>query len=499
MNREALLSSVDKEQIYRGIISGGVYTATARSVALLVQVVVGIIQARYLTPAEFGLFGMVTTITSFIVIFRELGLSYATIQKQEITYEQLNALFWINALFGLILSLFTAASAWPMGALYKTNEVIPLTLAMSTVFIMSGISVQHAAVLKRKLYFKKMAIAEVGSAIIGALIGLLLVLQGAGVWALVMMQIVKAAVYNILVWVYLPWLPSKPKYDSEIRAMVNFGSSIMAFDFINYFSKNVDKILIGRFYGSGILGVYGKALELITLPITQIRGPLTVVAIPALSKFQKDGPRFSSFFITITQVNAALCIPSMLWLALASDFLVPLLLGKQWVEAIPFFRLLAIAGIFQSTVGILGTMLIALGNSRRYLAWGLWHGAAMVMCYCTVLFTAPINMIKLFVFVNALVFVPSAYYCASGSPVSTIDFLKAHIMPLKIGGLSLLIWLSTGFISDERFTFLVFVGRSALFFTLPIMWLLLRWRGHLKLLRTCQSGVSSIFSNGLKP
>jgi PST family polysaccharide transporter len=470
-------------KVRRGLVTGGFYTAGARTAALLIQVVVGIVQARYLTPAEFGLFGMVTTITSFIIIFRELGLSYATIQKQEINYEQLNALFWVNALVGLVLTLITAASAWPVAALYKTNEVVPLTLVMSTVFFLSGISVQHAAILKRKMLFKQMAVAEVTSAILGALVGLFLVLQGVGVWALVAMQLMKGLAYDLLVWSYLPWLPTRPQGDAGIRSLITFGGNIMAFDFVNYFSKNVDKILIGRFYGAGILGFYGKALELITLPITQIRGPLSVVGIPALSALQEDRPRFKRYFLAIVQINAALCVPSMLWLAVGADFLVPALLGRQWVEAIPYFRLLAVAGVFQSTVGILGTMLIASGDSRRYLIWGLWHGAAMVLCYCSVIFTDPLTMVKLFVVVNAAVFFPSAYYCSIGSPIRAKDFLAAHLLPFGLGVASVAIWFAMGFMGGGQSGLVIFAARSAAFFVVTGVWLLLRWKQYIRLLR----------------
>ena len=482
-NRNTLTERIEDGRITRGLVAGGVYTAGGRAVALLVQVIVGIVQARYLTPSDFGLFGMVTTITSFTIIFKELGLSYATIQTQDINYEQVNALFWVNALVGTILTCATAASAWPIAAFYKTRAVVPLTLAMSTVFLLSGISVQHAAILKRKMRFREMAVADVGSAILGALVGLLLVLQGVGVWALVLMQIVKWLAYNLLVWGYLPWMPSRPRAEAGIRSLVTFGGNIMAFDFVNYFSKNVDRILIGRYYGAGILGFYSKALELITLPITQIRGPLTVVGIPALSALQEDGPRFSRHFIAITEINAALCVPAMLWLSAGADFLVPLLLGHQWIDAIPYFRWLAAAGVFQSAVGILGTMLIASGNSKRYLIWGLWHGAAMALCYASILFTTPLTMVKLFLVVNAAVFVPSAYFCSYGTWVKARDFLWAHAMPFGFGGLGLLGWWAGGRLLGTPDHIITFAARTSLFMVVALGWLGFRWKKYWAVLR----------------
>ncbi|WP_257314232.1 lipopolysaccharide biosynthesis protein [Geothrix fuzhouensis] len=483
MDRENLTARIEGASIRRGLISGGIFMAVARAMALVVQIAVGIMLARYLSPKEFGLFGMVSTLTGFIIIFKELGLSYATIQMQEVSYEQLNVLFWINAFVGLALTLVAAVSAWPVAALYKTPQVIPLTLTMSTVFFLSGISVQHAAILKRKMLFNKVAVAETASAILGALAGLFLVFRGAGVWALVAMQVVKGGAYNLLIWGYLPWLPTRPHGTAGIRAMVAFGGNIMAFDFVNYFSKNVDNILIGRLYGAVILGFYSKALELITLPITMIRGPLTAVCIPALSALQEDLPRFRRYFVTITQINALLCVPSMLWLALGADFLVPSLLGNQWAEAIPYFRLFAVAGIFQSTVGILGTLLIASGKSRRYFVWGLWHGAFMVLSYCTIFFTTPLTMVKIFVFANVAIFAPSAFYCASGSPIRGEDFLMAHLLPLGLGIVSLGVWFTAGILVAELSGIIAFVIRSITFFAVTGGWLIFHRKNYSPFLR----------------
>lgn len=473
----------DEGDLRRGMVSGGLFTALARAGALAIQVVVGVIQARHLTPAEFGLFGMVTTITSFVVVFREFGLSYATIQKREISYNQVNALFWVNALVGLFLAIITTAAAWPVATLYRNSEIIPLTAAMSTVFLLGGISVQHAALLRRKMRYREIAVAEVGSAILGALSGLALVLWGGGVWALVAMQIVKGVAYNLLVWKYLPWLPTRPRMDSGIRSIVGFGSNIMAFDFVTYFSKNADKILIGRLYGPETMGFYVKAIELISLPITLIRGPLTVVGIPALSALQDARDQFERYFLAIAEINAALCVPISLWLAIGADFLIPYVLGPQWDQSVPYFRHLSLAGVFQSTVGIMGTMLIASGNTGRYLAWGALQGSAMLLCYLSMLFITPVSMTLLFIGVNAAAFVPSVFFCTTGSPVRPAAFLAVHVRPFLFGAIGVVAWMAyrmSEYASEGVWSFILQTG---IFFVLSMGWTATRWRAFVAIIR----------------
>jgi len=144
-----------------------------------------VILARLLTPHDFGLVAMVTTVTSFLRVFKDAGLSIATVQRERITHAQVSNLFWINIAVSILGTLILAASAPVIARFYHNPRLITITLLLSTTFLISGSTIQHQALLKRQMRFKALALIEVGSMAVGVLIGILMALRGYRYWSLV--------------------------------------------------------------------------------------------------------------------------------------------------------------------------------------------------------------------------------------------------------------------------------------------------------------------------
>ena len=214
--------------------------------------------ARLLVPSDFGLVAMVTAITGFVAIFRDCGLPAATIQRAEITRAQISTLFWINCGLGLVLMLVVLALSPVIAWFYHEPRLLWITGALSIAFAITGVAVQHQALLRRQMRFKTLAMIDVLSMAFGVSIGMAMAWVGFGYWSLVGVTFGSTLLNSALVWLKCDWRPDTFRRRVGARSMLAFGGHLMGFDVLNYFTRNFDNVLIGRALGSIALGVYSK-------------------------------------------------------------------------------------------------------------------------------------------------------------------------------------------------------------------------------------------------
>jgi len=152
--------------------------------------------------------------------------------------------------------------------------------------------------------------------------------------------------------------------------MLRFGSDIAGFSVINYFARNLDNILIGRYHGSGALGNYSKAYQLLMMPITNLRSPMDKVAMPVLSRLQNDPDRYRNYYIKYLSILSFVSMPLVVFMFVCSDNIINIVLGRQWIQAGEIFRILALVALIQPVGSSRGLVLVSTGNSRKYLVLG---------------------------------------------------------------------------------------------------------------------------------
>lgn len=411
-------------------IRGGAATLLGQGAKVVLQTARIVVLARLLTPEDYGLIAMVTAFTHFVMMFRDIGLSMATVQKAEITHSQVSTLFWINATLGLGLTLVVAALAPVLVWFYGEPRLMWITLALGTVFIFSGLTIQHQALLRRQMHFGTLAVIEIASMTVGAAVAIGAAYLGAGPWSLVLFHIVGMGTLLIGFWTACGWRPGLPARGSGVRSMLTFGVDVTSFNVINYFSRNMDKILLGRFYSAGVLGLYSKAYQILMLPINQIRGPLTAVAIPALSRLQTEPSTYRGYYRKLAVILAFLSMPLMAFIAVCSESVIRLLLGEQWVGATNIFRVMAITAFIQTVATTRGAVLLSLGKSRRYLKWGMINAVFTVTSFVIGIPWGAIGIAISYAVVNYVILLPSFWYCFRETPVSAATFLEAISLPM---------------------------------------------------------------------
>jgi len=474
-------------------VRGGAVTIAAQGVRFFLQMGSTVVLARLLTPQDFGLIAMVTVVTGFAAMFKNMGLSMATVQRAEVNHGQISTLFWINVILSLGLMLVIAALAPAIAWFYKEPRLTWITLALAGAFIVGGLTVQHQALLRRQMRFGILALIRIISMLAGVVTAIITAWRGAGYWALVLMQLAIAITNAIAVWVACGWRPGLPIRSSSIREMLVFGGNITSFNVINYFSRSADKFLIGKFCGAGQLGLYSKAYGLLMLPISQIRRPLNAVAMPVLCRIQNDPEKYVSYYTKLILLLSFISMPIIVFLAVCSRSVILLVLGNQWVGASSIFQILAITAFIQPVASTRGLVLISLGQSERHLKFGIIHSLVIVTSFVVGIRWGVIGVAFAYSVANYLILFPSLWYCFRLTPISIATFLKAIIRPVTASfAMALAISCAHILLADRPNAIVISVcfviGLLAYFLTWVAM------PGGLQVLREFVGYVSVIFS-----
>jgi O-antigen/teichoic acid export membrane protein len=337
-----------------------------------------VVLARLLTPRDFGLLAMVTAITGFVVLSKDLGLSMATVQKDEIDHNQASALFWVSVAASAVMALLTAAIAPAVASFYHEPRLKAITFALASGLIFGGLATQHQALLRRQMRFRALAAVDLGSFAFGAVVAIVLAVRGAGYWALVLMQLAIAFGGTVGVWLACRWRPGMRLRGTGVRAMLAFGWNLAGYNVISYFARNLDKVLIGWRWSAFQAGLYSKSYQLLLLPIYQINTPVTAVALPALSRLAGSPERYRQAYLRIQEKVTMITMPGIVLMFATSDWLVSLILGPQWTGATRIFMLLSIAAFVQPLAQTVGWLFITQGRTRELLQWGIIGGVLTI-------------------------------------------------------------------------------------------------------------------------
>lgn len=324
-----------------------------------------VVLARLLSPQDYGLLAMVTAVIGVGELLRDLGLSVAAVQARTLDRAEKSNLFWANTLTGFVLMLVVFGLSWPIAALYGQPELVGITQVLAATFLINGVASQFKAQINRDLRFMMLGISEALPQAIGLGIAIALAVGGSGYWALVAQAVVVAVTALLLDVLFARWRPGLPRFDVSIRRFLRFGGALAGTQGLAYVAKNIDNVLLGVFYGSGMLGFYSRAYQLIVLPLNQLTAPLSRVAIPILARLQDDRPQFlrylrSGQFFTVTL--SSVFYASMIGLA---GPVVLVVLGDQWMPVVPILQALSLSGIFRAMGQVPYWIFVALGLTGK--------------------------------------------------------------------------------------------------------------------------------------
>jgi polysaccharide transporter, PST family len=328
---------------------GGVVMLSGQIVKVTLQFANLVLLARLLQPEDFGLVAMVIAIYGVCDILLDFGLSTASIQVQSITKGQINNLFWVNVLIGLIFSLVSYASASLIAAFYNRPELVEIAQYVSVVFLFNGISAQYKAQLNRNFKFAQMAITDIVAMLVSVAIGIYYAYSGYSYWAIVYQQVAQAFIQMVAYILFGRWIPSLPSRQESIKHFFKFGWGLAGSQILGYFSRNIPSILIGNQIGANQLGLYDRANKLLMLPLNQLNAPSSSVAVPVLSRLEtEDQDKYNRFLLFGQNIIVHMVVFSLALATCQTEKLVEIVLGSQWLEMVPVFKAISFAGIFMA-------------------------------------------------------------------------------------------------------------------------------------------------------
>jgi len=430
-----LTVSLDRDQYFRtddlreGVagraIRGGAFTVGSQASQFVIGLLATMVMARLLTPRDYGLIGMVTVVTGFLTIFKDIGLSRATIQRNVLTHDEASSLFWINGAVGVGIALLTAAIAPVIARFYGEPRLTNITIALACGFLVSGFSVQHQALLRRRMRFGILAANDVFSVTLASVVGITMAFERMSYWAIVGNQLTFTISGAVLAWTVCRWRPSLPKRSTPVREMLAFGGNITGFTVLNYFSRNTDDLLIGRFWGSQQLGLYAKAYQLLLFPLNQINLPIGGVAVPTLSRLVDEPERYRAAFARTLDKIVLITMPLVVFLMVCSDWLIAVVLGSQWVGAAKIFMWLAIAGFVQPIGYTTGWLFTSQNRTGELLRWGVMSSVLAVGSIAAGVHWGAEGVAKSYGLTSALITTPlNLWWVGRRGPVRTWDFYK---------------------------------------------------------------------------
>ncbi|MDJ0900839.1 MAG: lipopolysaccharide biosynthesis protein [Xenococcus sp. MO_188.B8] len=347
-----------KQQAIKGIFWSGIQNWGSQAGSLIIFLVL----ARILSPADFGLVALANTFLAFFNIFIEQGFSSALIQRQEVELEHLNTAFWTQICFGIAFTILSFNISNLIAGIFQQPTLTPILKWMSVLFSLNSLSIVQRTILKRQLEFQKMAIRSLSGIFMSGIVGISLALLDYGVWSLVGQQLTFEIVGVVAFWSLSDWKPKLQFSLAHFRDLFGFGISIFGSKILTFFNRYTDNLLIGYFLGEVALGYYAVAYRVLQVLTQLLVSTGNQVALPVLSRFQGDPDRFLRVFYKIIKYASLIALPVFLGVVTLARELVVIIFGVKWEASISIMQVLAFGGIIYLILFFNRSVFVAVGK-----------------------------------------------------------------------------------------------------------------------------------------
>jgi O-antigen/teichoic acid export membrane protein len=417
-------------------VRGGAAKLCGQAANFALRVGFMMVLARLLSPQDFGLVAMVTVVTGIYAMFTSAGLSSATVQRQGITDAQISTLFWINVSIGVALAGLCIASAPALVSFYREPRLFWIAVALAAGFLVTGAGVQHAALLQRQLRYPALTLIETISQCVSSAVGIGMAIMGFGYWSLVGAAVLAPAITTACTWIAVAWRPGRPDWSADIRSMLLYGGTVTLNNLCVYVGYNLEKVLLGRFWGPEVLGLYGRAYQLVSMPTEYLNGAIGGVAFSTLSRLQGETAVFKSYFLRGYGLAVSMTVPTTIFCAIFAHEIVLVMLGSAWIEAGTIFRLLAPTVLVFGIINPLAWLLLSVGLQGRSLRISLVIAPLVVTAYSIGLPFGPNGVAAAYSIAMMLWVVPHVLWCLKGTGFSILEIARSVARPFVAGGVA---------------------------------------------------------------
>ncbi len=375
-------------------------------IGVLFQLTVGVLLARLLAPAEFGVMALAVMVLGLAQLLGDLGIGDAVVQRAELTEGHVRTAFTFSVLLGLAVAAVMMMAA-PLGAIVMRDaQVAPVLRVLSARFVFRGTAVVAAALLRRRLNFRRSFFIDTVSYVLGyGGVAVTLSLLGHGVWSLVWGSLAQAVLASAAQLAAVRHSVRPLLARRELTDLLHFGFGSTATRCVNYLALVGDNFVVGRWIGPASLGAYGRAYGLMSLPHSYVANVMSAAMFPAFAKLQGEPSQVRRGYLLLTKLTATIAAPSMVTLAIVAPHLVSSLYGPQWSGVIVPLQILAMGGYFRALYHLGGVVAQSHGQVyselRRQIVYAslVIGGASVGSPYGLPGVAAGVSMATLFMFI----------------------------------------------------------------------------------------------------
>lgn len=422
-----------KEQRLESKVAGGVaWSFSEKFLTMVIQMAVSIIVARQLMPDDFGIMAIMTFFTSVALTIVDSGFSQTLIRKASPTDEEYRSVLYFNIVVSIILYLLFIAVARPVAMLYDAPAIATIAPVLFLVLPINAFCVVQTVMFTREFRFALLSKIVFLASLISGVVAVVMALMGCGIWSLVAQRLLMMGIKAIAFWSIRRWRSDARFSLAALRGMAPFSLRLLATDLIASVYNNVAQLFIGKMHTTTALGYFSQAQKLKDLPVTSTMQAVQGVTYPALSKLADDDVRFTEGYRRILMLTAYLIFPVMAGLIAIAPDMFMLLLGDKWMPTVPYFEILALAGLVYPLSVVSYNILKVRSDGRVILRLEVIKRIIMTLI---LLYTIPrgVEAVAWGTSAMALIdFVINACAAMRYTSLSTIALLRTLVVPLLL-------------------------------------------------------------------
>jgi O-antigen/teichoic acid export membrane protein len=375
----AALSGGPPRSIGNSAARGVVWTTLGNLANRLSGLLLFLVLARLLLPAEFGILAAAAVFVALSRTLVDAGLTRTLVQRPHLRAAHLDSALLVNAGLGAVLSLALLVTAPLIASLYGMPDLEPVLMALAVVPFMAGLLSVPESILRRQLRFRSVAARTVLAAVLSDIIGIVLALLGAGVWALVAQTISSVVIAAVVLWASVRWRPGTAWERSAIGELLGFGVHVLGISVLGFVNRRAGELIVGITLGAVALSYFAVSMRILSLCMDVLVANFSKVAFPVFSRVADDPSRSARAYLRITEMTTLVAFPCFAVLALFGRELAPVVFGSQWADAGTTMSILALIGPAQSLAIFTNTLMLSMGRSKLALRWTAVQALTLVL------------------------------------------------------------------------------------------------------------------------
>ena len=352
-----------KEKTAKGLLWGGMSTGIQQ----LLNLVFGVILARRLSEADYGMIGMLAIFSAIAACMQEGGFIAALNRKKEVTQRDYNAVFWASILTSIFFYLLFFVAAPLIALFYDEPKLTSLARYSFLSFLFVSFSIAPRAYIFRNMMVRKSSIISIVAVFLSGVVGIVMAKQGYAYWGLATQNIVFTLTISVLNFYFSGWRPTLKIDLRPVKEMLGFSSRLIVTNIVTAANTNILPVLLGKFYTAPEVGDFTQANKWNTMGHSLITNMLYSIAQPVLTKTDDDRQRQKTVFRKLLRFTAFVSFPVMLCLALVSEEFIVILITDKWLSSAHILRVLCVAGAVMPISYLFSNLLISRGHSSTYM------------------------------------------------------------------------------------------------------------------------------------